>query len=308
MFRRLLWLLCGLLALMLLCPASLAEELPEPIRPEPVPFDASVSYPTLPWDALLSPIEPHQDGFLPDKMGYHDDSLDIRITTFRRHDTTVMAVYVTLRDVSQFRTGTSAGRPPWDTTSTVPQMAKRYHAVLAINGDYFGYHNEGIVCRNGTVLRCRPTSYRDELLVHRNGDLSVLLSPTQEDWDAVAPDVLHSFCFGPALVVDGALNEQACDTTMNLGKSKPTQRMAIGQIGPLQYLFVATEGPENPGSVGFSLEQLAQLMLDMGCSVAYNLDGGSSSTVVLNYQKINALSTGKCRPVSDCIWFATLVP
>lgn len=305
MFRRLLY---GLLVLMLLCPASLAEELSDPIRPEPAPFDASASYPALPWDTQISPIEPHQDGFLPDGTGYHDDSLDIRITTFRQHDTTVMAVYVTLRDVSQFRAGTSAGRPPWSTTSTVAQMARRFHAVLATNGDYFGYHEEGIVCRNGTVLRCRPVPTRDVLLVHRNGDLSVLLSPSQEDWDAVASDVLHAFSFGPALVMDGTLNEHAHDTTLDIAKDKATQRIAIGQLGPLQYLIVATEGPENKGSVGFTIEQIAQLMLDMGCSVAYNLDGGSSSTVALNYKKINALSTGKIRPVSDCIWFATLVP
>ena len=45
----------------------------------------------------------------------------------------------------------------------------------------------------------------------------------------------------------------------------------------------------------------------MGCLNAYNLDGGSSSTVALNGKKINALSTGKIRPVGDCIYFATLI-
>ena len=34
----------------------------------------------------------------------------------------------------------------------------------------------------------------------------------------------------------------------------------------------------------------------------------STSSVVLNYRKINALSTHRVRPVGDCIWFATLVP
>lgn len=46
----------------------------------------------------------------------------------------------------------------------------------------------------------------------------------------------------------------------------------------------------------------------MGCINAYNLDGGSSSSVVLGGKKINALSTGKIRPVGDCIYFATLIP
>ena len=292
------------LVLLLLPLQAIAEEtgVPAPL------FDESVTWPALSWEEKVSPIEPHQDCFLPDNGGYHDDSLDIRIETFRQHDTTVMALYITLRDVRQFRAGTASYRAPWNNTTTVDRMAQRFHAVLAINGDYFGYHEEGIVCRNGVVLRCRPVKHRDALLVHKNGDLSVLLAPTLEAWESVRDDVLHAFCFGPALVVDGQVNEAARDTDMDIGKIKPTQRIAIGQLGPLQYLVVATEGPENPGSVGFTLMEIAQLMADMGCSVAYNLDGGSSSTVALNYRKINALSTGKNRPVSDCIWFATLVP
>ena len=46
-------------------------------------------------------------------------------------------------------------------------------------------------------------------------------------------------------------------------------------------------------------------MVAQGCQSAYNLDGGSSSTVVLNNQKINALSTGKTRQISDIIYFAS---
>ena len=44
-----------------------------------------------------------------------------------------------------------------------------------------------------------------------------------------------------------------------------------------------------------------------GCQYAYNLDGGSSSTMVLNNEKINALSTHKVRSICDILYFATLV-
>lgn len=288
-------------ALLLLVPAAYGEEA-APL------FDESITYLPLSWEDTVSPNLPQQDCFLPDQAGYHDNSLDIRIETFRLHDTTVMAAYITLRDVSQFRTGMASYRAPWTNTTTVANMCKRFHAVMAINGDYFGYHEEGIVCRNGKVLRCRPVKRRDQLLVDVNGDLHVLLSPTLEDWNAVKDTTLHAFCFGPALVIDGQVNPKANDTKMDIGKNKSTQRIAIGQLGPLQYLVVATEGPENKDSVGFTISEIAQLMADMGCSVAYNLDGGSSSTIALNDEKINALSTGKKRTVSDCIWFATLVP
>jgi exopolysaccharide biosynthesis protein len=70
---------------------------------------------------------------------------------------------------------------------------------------------------------------------------------------------------------------------------------------------VATEGPENANSVGLTLSQTAELMAGLGCETAYNLDGGSSSTMVLNNLKINALSTHKVRPIWDILYFASLV-
>lgn len=53
---------------------------------------------------------------------------------------------------------------------------------------------------------------------------------------------------------------------------------------------------------------MAQLCVAYGLDNAYNLDGGSSSTISLNNEKINSPSSHKNRMVGDCIWFATLVP
>ena len=52
---------------------------------------------------------------------------------------------------------------------------------------------------------------------------------------------------------------------------------------------------------------MANLCVQFGLDNAYNLDGGSSSTIALNNQKINSPSSHKNRMVGDCIWFATLV-
>ena len=53
---------------------------------------------------------------------------------------------------------------------------------------------------------------------------------------------------------------------------------------------------------------MAALCKELGCINAYNLDGGSSSTVAMRGEKINAVSSNKVRSVSDIIFFATLVP
>ena len=295
-----------LLALMMVVPCAFALDLGDDDEVIAGLFD----WTPIPWDMSASPYLPDPAAYLPDKAGYHDDSIDIRVETFRRNDTTVMAVYVKLSDISQFRTELAA-RYPSKQARLVATMTKRVNAVMGINGDYFVYHEQGIVVRNGKTLRVKPVKGRDTLIVDEQGDFHILPHTTREDWDAylaAGGTAVHTFCFGPGLVIDGEVLSDLSTVHVDNGKGKDTQRIAIGQLGPLQYLILATEGPENEGSVGFDLLEMAQMCADMGMINAYNLDGGSSSTVSLNNRKINSLSTGKHREVGDCIWFATLVP
>lgn len=318
--------LAGMLAAMLMTGAALAEQVsdvdePLPLLPAAVSFDKLPALPPeeteesesiralfqpIPWDAERSPNPPQEACFLPDDAGYHDDSLDIRVETFRAFDTNIMAVYVTLTDVSQFRTSLAA-RYPSKTTVVVSTMAKKAGAVLAMSGDYFNFHDQGIAMRNGMIYREKPTYQRDTLIVDKNGDFTIIPHTTMEQWNAVKDNAVHAFCFGPGLVVDGVQLTDASDINLNIGKNKVTQRIALAQVGPLQYAIIATEGPENPGSRGLTLLEMAQLCADMGFQNAFNMDGGSSSTIVLNNRKINSVSSHKIRPVGDCIWFATLV-
>ena len=298
--------LIAMLLSLLMIPCALAAEWED----EDDVINGVFFWEPIPWEEKVSPNLPDQACYLPDDAGYHDDSIDVRVETFRRNDTTVMAVYVTLTDVCQFRTELAA-RYPSKQARLVASMTKRVNAVMGINGDYFVYHEDGIVVRNGRTLRNKPTKKRDTLVVDEQGNFHILPQTTREDWNAyldAGGTALHTFCFGPGLVIDGEVLSDLSTVHVDNGKGKDTQRIAIGQIGPLQYLILATEGPENDGSVGFDLLEMAQMCKDMGMENAYNLDGGSSSTVSLNNKKINSLSTGKHREVGDCIWFATLVP
>lgn len=268
-------------------------------------------YAPIPWGTMdPAPYAPDPAHYLPDNAGYEDGSLSIRIETFRKHDTTVMATYVRISDPSQLRTAT-AGKFPSKVARYVHIMAEDNNAVLAINGDWFSQHTDGIVVRNGVTLRERPNKGRDTLIIDDKGDFTILHPTSEENWGAFEGNVIHAFCFGPGLVIDGEVLTDTDSIMLNCGKNKRTQRMAIGQLGPLEYLILTCEGPESKpagSNLGMDILQWAQLCKDMGMVNAYNLDGGSSSTLVLNNVKINSLSTNKVRTVGDCIYFATLVP
>lgn len=82
-------------------------------------------------------------------------------------------------------------------------------------------------------------------------------------------------------------------------------RTAIGVVDELHYLLVVSDGRTSV-SEGLSLYELAEFMQSMNCTIAYNLDGGGSSTMVFNGEVINNPTTNgksiKERGVSDIVY------
>ena len=82
-------------------------------------------------------------------------------------------------------------------------------------------------------------------------------------------------------------------------------RCAVGMVEPLHYKFVVSDGRTDE-SEGLSLYQLAQVMKNEECSVAYNLDGGGSATMwfmgkIINYPTTDGKEMHE-RRVSDIVY------
>ena len=291
----------ALLTLMTLCflAGAAAEEIPLPVPTlEPVEFAK---------DIVPLSIEKNQRYianeacYSEDGLSYHDDSLDIRIHKYRAYDTPICVAFVQIADPSQLRT--SQARPfPSTTTVHIAAIAKSVKAVIAINADWFVYHTAGIIYRQGRLLRDRPNTEFDALAIDANGDFHIVAPLTREGFDAIKTPIINSFCFGPALVIDGV----ECEIVDRQVTYR--QRTAIGQLDKLTYILVTTDGPEEKDSVGLNMPQLAHLMKELGAINAYNLDGGGSTTMLMNDQKINGQKALKFRSVGDILYFATAVP
>ena len=264
-------------------------------------FAEQLTFDPLPIDNSAGP-KPNAANYLSDNTGYKDASISVRIEELRMFDTTILAAYVTIMDPSQLRTA-KAGSTSGDPGSYI---AKRANAVFAINGDYYSYSNKGYIVRQGKLYRNNIAEGSDVLLIDSFGNFHIIVDATEEKIAAYDGMIVNSFSFGPALVVDSQPME--IDENKDIASHKPTQRLVVAQTGPLSYVCVATEGPENTDSVGLTLEEAVELMMSLGVTNAYNLDGGSSSTMVLHNKKINALSTNKVRSIWDILYFATLIP
>lgn len=265
-------------------------------------------------------VEIQADGYL-SEWEYQDPSISVKIETGRIYDTNYMVAQVKLANATQIRS-TMAGSYYSPSTASPITMAKRANAVFAINGDYFSSRNGvGFTARQGKEYRNRCNGTYDVMVIDDKGDLHILKAPTKEDMEAFKAEltaaggsIVNGYTFGPGLVING--EKQTGFVDMDNAALKSAQRMCLAQVGPLEYLCIASEGPEDKGSVGLTLEQFAELVASFeGVQNAYNLDGGSSTTMVFQeldektgkrtHDKINSPNNPKRRHLNDIIYFVS---
>ena len=120
------------------------------------------------------------------------------------------------------------------------------------------------------------------------GDFNFILSPKAYKIEAFEGEIREAFSFGPALIENGEVLQFNYREKVSCGYPTKAQRLAICQLDTLSYLIVVTEGPEQDKDAGLTIPELVQLLVDKNVRYAYNLDGGSSCTIILNGVKINA--------------------
>ena len=236
------------------------------------------------------------------ETSYKDGQVEITLETKRAYDTTYYVAKVRLQDASFLRTAFAENTYGRNIRQTTSQIAEDVGALLAVNGDYYGFRNGGYVLRNGQLFR-QEANDSDLLLIDRQGDFTLAQAAAFSQAELNSGQWWQVFSFGPILVHNGATAVSAGTEVRQSMNSNP--RTAIGQLGPLSYVFVVSDG-RTEESQGLSLWQLAEVMKELGCQQAYNLDGGGSSTMVFMGRVVNKPTSNgrtiKEREVSDIVY------
>jgi hypothetical protein len=126
------------------------------------------------------------------------------------------------------------------------------------------------------------------------------VDPAAADPWSRAEDVLGA---GPQLLKDGRVEITSERERMSVSLSTERHpRTAIGTTGDGRVLLVVVDGRQPGWSDGMLLEELAQLLRELGAVNGINLDGGGSSTMVVQGKVVNRPSDAAGeRPVSDAI-------
>ena len=254
-----------------------------------------------------------EEGFLPpesEEFSFADAekglwlyaSPDLRIEIVRKTDASKKTeprrwyeAEIFVRDGAEdiFRTYYHEMNPRTKKLAETQMIARENHLVFAINSDWYYYRvlrnakkrvmSVGVVLRGGEVFYDDPATRpannipnRDYLALFPDGGMEVFDfdGPSAGELkDMGAMDVL---CFGPALLRDGEITEQA-QRIGERGNNNP--RTGIGMIEKGHYVAIMVEG-RTKKSVGCKLTYLADLFARKGCQVAFNLDGGGTSSMI----------------------------
>lgn len=259
--------------------------------------------PTATAEASTAPTEAPTTAPISTDTEYHDDQIDIVLTTMRVEDTTVYVADVQLADISLLKTALPGNTYARNLTETTSVQAANAGAILAINGDYYGAQERGYVLRNGVLYRASAQSGTDALVIGADGNFRIITEGETSADTLVREGAWQVLTFGPALINGGQVTVSSSDEVGRAMTSNP--RTAIGQISEGHYLLVVSDG-RTKESTGLSLRQLAELMQSLGAQIAYNLDGGGSSTMVFQERVVNNPTTNgrsiRERSVSDIVY------
>ena len=240
------------------------------------------------------------------ESGYRDDTIIVELEQKRMYDSDVFIAYVKIATPSQLRTAVAGQKMGSSSTNHTTTYSTNYNGIVAINGDYFTNTKAGYIVRMGETYREKTSQNMDLLLIDELGDFHIYLHGHDVQENGVASflsehEIVNGFFFGPALVVDGEVQEIPENYQFDPHQKNP--RAGIAQLGVLTYALVVVNGRTSQ-SEGVTLAEFADIMGQLGAEQAYNLDGGNSATLAFNGEVYNDKPQAE-RSVTDIIYFAS---
>ncbi len=165
-------------------------------------------------------------------------------------------------------------------------MCDRYKGVVCINGGGFqdtGYGSDipmGAVIQNGEITwgKSEADTARDDIIgITKEGKLKLMTNATANE--ALQANIYDAMVFGPFLIVNG----KPLNIVGDPWGQAPRVAIAQRQDGVMMFLVIDGENYVN----GASLNDVIETLQKYGAYNAANLDGGTSSSLIINGQLIN---------------------
>ena len=227
----------------------------------------------------------------------HSLSVEVEQIIDTEHTLVYFVADIRYRDGETFTSGFKKPGVPKG-RGDMPYMLSRINqSIVGINSDFFtanDLEHKGILIREGK--KYLDNKAEDTLVCWPDGSLGIISPGEYTAAELLDMGVQNTWSFGPTLVRDGKINENVEKHRISKRKNP---RSAIGMAENGHVILMMVEGRQKNRSVGVTCTELAQMFLDRGCELAYNLDGGASAAIVFMGETLN--KSAKDRRVSDIL-------
>lgn len=215
------------------------------------------------------------------------NSPDLSVDIKKLHDDALKIWYyvadIHVKNPQAISSGLSDEVNPSANRAVPSDIALKDKAVFAINGDLFVARHTGIIIRNGKLWRNVP--HEPVLAFYTNADMKVFSPTEMTARQLLDAGVANTFAFGPILIRDGSIDH----TELKKNALRPQNpRTGVGLVEKNHFICVLVEGRQPGYSEGITLDDFAMLFQRLGCTTAYNLDGGQSSVMMFMGQALNS--------------------
>lgn len=160
----------------------------------------------------------------------------------------------------------------------LPRLVEESGAIAGINASGFkntdhGYVPNGIIIMNNEIVW--DSGDTERIIGFTNDNVLVLTRATAKE--ALNMGIRDSMSFGPFLIVNGEPSEFKGNGGYGIAP-----RTAIGQRKDGIVLLLVIDGRRPGHSLGVDMVELTNILLKYGAYNASNLDGGGSSSMVVN--------------------------
>ncbi len=189
----------------------------------------------------------------------------------------VADIYVASLD--NFKTYTAHNEMSYFSKQDVLEMDAECGAMLSVSGDFYSYQKTGFLMRNGYLYKSDRT-YCDICVLYDNGELATYPRDGYDHQEILDRGAVQIWNFGPSLLDENGKVLEKYKINDHIASDNP--RSGIGYYEPGHYCLVVVDGRDYDYSVGISIPKFAKIFEELGCKVAYNLDGGGSAVMVFD--------------------------
>ena len=282
-------------------PIEAAAPTPPPAEATPSPTPEPTPDPRTTWQIRFAEHF-SEEPVLTDRS-YTSPEVSIDIQSFSVEENGWTSVYhvadIYVASLDNFKTYTVNGELKYWSTADMMDLDRESNAILAISGDFYSYQQSGFIMRNAQ-LYSSAAGYADICVLFSDGRMETYAGGQYSVDQILADGAVQVWQFGPILLdAEGHALDYfpRAQGTVN----QPNPRSAIGYYEPGHYCFVVVDGRQDEYSHGLLLPGLSRIFEELGCTCAYNLDGGGSAVMTFNHERFSRQSNGGGRELGDIL-------